>query len=112
MNERVAGSAENSGEAAGRSPSEMLDLPPLQRGIVQLVLRSRSISHAELLESMKTLPGASDLSEEEALHLLDLLCEGGWLAREGDGPAMSYRATLRRPPARRPSPDIRRLLDF
>jgi hypothetical protein len=99
---------ENPPGGATRTPADILELSPLHRSIVQLVLRRREISGGEIDDAIRLLPEAAGLSQSELHAILDLLCEQRWLIREETSGAITYRITMQRRPAKpRPS----RLID-
>ena len=103
MSDPGDGSARPAGNSAGggtRTPADLLELSPLHRSIVQLVLRRREISGDEIDEVIRLLPEAVGLSQIELHTVLDLLCEQRWLIREETTDQITYRVSIQRRPAK------------
>lgn len=71
---------------------EFMDLPPLERGIVRLVLRDITLSHTRLCQTVTRERNVDQAGVDEALDHLTLM---QWLICHGSGPNKFYRVNTR-----------------
>jgi hypothetical protein len=78
--------------SGGFNVVDFMDLPPLERGIVRLVLRDITISHARLSQVVTRERNLDQASLNEALDHLTLI---QWLICQGNGQNKFYRVNTR-----------------
>ena len=79
----------------GISALDLIDLPPLLRKIMRLMLREIKMSYPRLCEVTDALPEGQRVSRAELQQSLDKLTELHWLIRIGEGEKAIYRVNLR-----------------
>jgi hypothetical protein len=78
--------------SGGFNVVDFMDLPPLERGIVRLVLRDITLSHTRLLQVVTHERNIDAASVEDALDHLTLM---QWLICQGSGQNKFYRVNTR-----------------
>jgi hypothetical protein len=68
-----------------------MELSPLQRRVIQLLLRRGTTLESELRRLIRMLPDGDHLSPVEFDTLLDVLEHAGWLIKKTDGDEPRYR---------------------
>ncbi|HUS15407.1 MAG TPA: hypothetical protein VM536_10370 [Chloroflexia bacterium] len=96
----------------GLSTLRLVDLPPVPRRIVRLMLRTSEMTHAELREAVAELPADERISDAQLEEHLDALCLQRWVIQTGSGEATTYKVNLQRKAAKRGMSAIYDTLDF
>jgi hypothetical protein len=78
--------------SGGFNVVDFMDLPPLERGIVRLVLRDITISHSRLSQIVSSERRIDQASIDQALDHLTLM---QWLICQGSGQQKFYRVNTR-----------------
>lgn len=77
------------------SPSDLLSLPPAQRRIVRILLRSSGMTLGELSQALEGYPAEEWMAPDVLAESLDHLEHSGWLTRlEGTDPPVYHAARL------------------
>ena len=82
----------------GISPVQIASLPPVERKIIRLLLRELELTHAAILEALRSLPEGERPTHDEAESALNNLAKESWVIRMGDGEGRRYEPNLRRKP--------------
>lgn len=70
---------------------DLMELPPLQRRMIQLLLRQGTILESELRRLVRVLPDGDRLTPAEFDTILESLERAGWLIRNTDGDELCCR---------------------
>jgi len=90
--------------SSGLSVVDIMNLPPIERRIMQLVMRSVSMTYPQLRDAIATMPAEQRPDESKLRATLDHLTQERWLVREADGQQPAYRASeIRRTSAHNPN---------
>ncbi|HVU13715.1 MAG TPA: hypothetical protein VHD90_20705 [Phototrophicaceae bacterium] len=77
--------------ASGFHVVDFLDLQPLERCVVRLILREVTMTYPQLCEAITTLPVDQQMDQPKLDTVLDQLTQNHWLVREYDHNLLSYR---------------------
>jgi len=77
--------------AGGFNVVDFMDLPPVERCIVRLVLRETSMTYPELQDAIKTLPPDQQMDQDSFDTALDHLTINEWLVTQTNNQQISYR---------------------
>jgi len=88
--------------ASGFNVVDFMDLPPVERCIIRLVLRETTVTYPELVDAVMTLPVEQQMDQPTFEAALDHLTFSEWLIRQTYGQQTTYRVnTLQKMPAQR-----------
>lgn len=83
---------------------DMMNLPPVERHIMQLVMRSGTMTYPQLRDAVATIAAEEQVDESALNATLDRLLQERWLTREAAGPQTAYRVSeMRKPRAHNPN---------
>lgn len=89
---------------SGLSVVDIMNLPPVERQIMQLVMRSGSMTYPQLRDAVASMPAEERLDDSKLNATLDRLLQEHWLVRHADGKQTAYRASeIRRTGAHNPN---------
>ncbi len=77
--------------ASGFNVVDFMDLQPLERCVVRLILREVTMSYPQLCEAITTLPADQQVDQLKLDSVLDHLTQNNWLVREYEHNLLSYR---------------------
>ena len=77
--------------ASGFNVVDFMDLPPVERCIVRLILRETTMTYPELLDAVTTLPAEQQMDQPTFDSALDHLTLSEWLIRQSDDQQTTYR---------------------
>ncbi len=88
--------------ASGFNVVDFMDLPPVERCIVRLVLRESMMTYLELVDAVATLPADHQMDRQTFDSALNHLTFNDWLLSQRHGPQTVYRVnTLQKTPTQR-----------
>jgi hypothetical protein len=79
--------------SSGLSVVDIMNLPHVERRIMQLVMRSGSMTYPQLRDAFAEMPAEEQFDEDKLNTTLDRLLEERWLIRQADGSQAAYRAS-------------------
>ncbi|HMA37597.1 MAG TPA: hypothetical protein VKY74_24295 [Chloroflexia bacterium] len=91
VNQR-AGPDDDPEQDAGVSGLKLMELPPVQRKIMRLLLRKTQLSDGDLRTALAALAEGEPPPREECDAALAALRDQGWLQQTGEAEAATYRA--------------------
>ena len=77
--------------ASGFNVIDFMDLSPVERCIVRLVLRETSMTYPELQDAIKTLPSDQQMDQATFNSALDHLTLSEWLISQAQNQQITYR---------------------
>ncbi len=88
--------------ASGFNVVDFMDLPPVERCIVRLILREKTITYFELASAVATLPDDQQMDRHTFDSALSHLTFNNWLVSQSYGLQTLYRVnTMQKSPAQR-----------
>ncbi|GIV97447.1 MAG: hypothetical protein KatS3mg057_2104 [Herpetosiphonaceae bacterium] len=81
---------------AGITALDLLELPPILRSIVRLMLRKGEMTLLELHQAAANLAAPDSIDQAEIDKALNTLCQQNWLVRFGEGQNSSYKVNIRK----------------
>ena len=80
----------------GITALDLVDLPPVLRKIMRLMLRQIQMNYPQLCEAMEKMPEDERLSQSDLDEALKTLSQQAWLIQIGEGERAIYKVNLRR----------------